>query len=109
MKILVISDTHGKLYNLVDVLTKEGPIDMLLQLGDVEGQEEEIREMAGCHTEIIAGNNDFFTTLEREKEIWIGRNKVLLTHGHYYKVTLGPELLMEDAAASAPRLRCRTR
>ena len=38
MKILVISDTHGKLYNLVDVLTKEGPIDMLLHLGDVEGQ-----------------------------------------------------------------------
>ena len=99
MKILIVSDTHGKEGNLREALKREQPIDMLVHCGDVEGREEKIREMAGCHTEIIAGNNDFFTTLEREKEIWVGRNKVLLTHGHYYKVTLGPELLMEDAAA----------
>ena len=35
------------------------------------------------------GNNDFFSQLEREKEIMIGKYKVLLTHGHYYNVSTG--------------------
>lgn len=99
MKILIVSDTHRQLQNLKTVLEKVSPIDMLIHLGDVEGQEQQIREMADCHTEIIAGNNDFFSSLEREKSIWIGRYKVLLTHGHYYKVSLGTELLASDAAA----------
>lgn len=99
MKVLIVSDTHRQLGNLRTVLETEKPIDMLIHLGDVEGQEQQIREMADCHTEIIAGNNDFFSALEREKDIWIGRYRVLLTHGHYYKVSLGTELLASDAAA----------
>ena len=99
MKILIVSDTHRQLQNLKTVLRQVRPIDMLIHLGDVEGQEQEIREMSDCHTEMVAGNNDFFSPLEREKSIWIGRYRVLLTHGHYYKVSLGTQLLASDAAA----------
>lgn len=89
MKILIISDTHGRHDNLKRVLERLAPIDLLLHLGDVEGGEEEILKMANCRTEMVAGNNDFFSGLEREKELQIGAYQVLLTHGHYYYVSAG--------------------
>ena len=33
MKILIVSDTHGRHRNLEEVLDREGPIDMLVHLG----------------------------------------------------------------------------
>lgn len=99
MKILVVSDTHGHHENLKKILERVKPIDMLIHLGDVEGGENEIRTMAGCPCEIVAGNNDYFSRLPREKVIYIGRHRVLLTHGHMYRVSMGHEFLMEDARA----------
>lgn len=99
MKILIVSDTHGKNYNLETVLEKEKPIDMLIHLGDVEGSEEYIESIAECKCEIVAGNNDFFSALDREKEIMIGDDNVLLTHGHYYYVSMGIEHIKREAIA----------
>ncbi len=96
MKILIVSDTHGKDANLEKVLEFEKPIDMLIHLGDVEGSEEYIEAIAGCPCEMVAGNNDFFSALPRELEIDIEGRSVLLTHGHYYYVSLGPETLLEE-------------
>ena len=97
MKILVISDTHRKNENLFRVLEKTGTPDLLIHCGDVEGSEYTISQAAGCPVEMVAGNNDFFSQLEREKEIMIGKYKVLLTHGHYYNVSTGPAYLKQEA------------
>ena len=99
MKILIVSDTHGNNSNLQRVLDKVKPIDMMIHLGDLEGYENQIRTMAGCYTEIVAGNNDFFSNLDKEKEIQIGKYRVLITHGHYYNVNFGPEFIMEEGKA----------
>ena len=48
MKILVVSDTHRKLENLKVILEREQPMDLLIHLGDAEGDEDSIAEMAGC-------------------------------------------------------------
>ena len=53
--------------------------------------------MAGCPLEIISGNNDFFSMLDKEKEIRIEKYKVLLTHGHYYYVSAGLDTLRKEA------------
>lgn len=98
MKVLIVSDTHKKQENLIKVLEQEKQIDLLIHLGDVEGQEEEIAHMADCPVEMVAGNNDFFSDLEREKEIEIGRYRVLITHGHYYYVSAGVEDIKKEAA-----------
>lgn len=98
MKVLIVSDTHKKQDNLIKVLEQEENIDLLIHLGDVEGYEEEITYMADCPVEMVAGNNDFFSVLEREKEIEIGKYKVLITHGHYYYVTAGVEDIKKEAA-----------
>lgn len=97
MRILIVSDTHKKHKNLKEILWRVNPIDLMIHLGDSEGYEDYIAELAGCPLEIIAGNNDFFSNLEREKELQIGKYKVLITHGHYYYVSTGIEDLKKEA------------
>lgn len=99
MKILIVSDTHRKDDHLKAVIKHTAPIDMLIHLGDIEGSEVYIPEWVNpeCEMQMVRGNNDFFSSLEREREIEIGTYKVLLTHGHYYNVSLGTEELVEDA------------
>lgn len=99
MKILIVSDTHRKDDNLERVIEEEAPLDMLIHLGDAEGSEYLIEDWVneGCQLEMVKGNNDFFSVLERELEVEVGPHKILLTHGHYYNVSLGVENLREEA------------
>lgn len=99
MKVLIISDTHRRHENLELILEKVQPVDLLIHLGDAEGCEDYIEALAGCPVEVVAGNNDFFSNLPREKEITIGKYKVLLTHGHYYCVSAGIADIEAEAAA----------
>ena len=69
MKILIISDTHRKHENLLKVLERECPVDLLIHLGDAEGYEDYIAEQAGCPVEVVAGNNDFFSSLPRDRTL----------------------------------------
>lgn len=97
MKILIVSDTHRRDSNLLTVLDKVGPVDMVVHCGDVEGSEELLYEKAGCDVEMVRGNNDFFSDLPREKEFWIGNYSVFLTHGHNYYVSMDNKRLKEEA------------
>lgn len=99
MRILIVSDTHRKHANLELVLEKVKPLDLMIHLGDAEGAEDYIEAIADCPVEIIAGNNDFFSKLEKECELQIGKYRVFLTHGHYYYVSVGIERLCEEARA----------
>lgn len=86
MKVLIVSDTHGRHTNLERVLELVRPIDLMIHLGDALGQEDYIESIAECPLEIVAGNNDFYSRLDQEKVIQIGPYKAFLTHGHYYYV-----------------------
>ena len=97
MKILIVSDTHGRLENLERVIEMTKPIDALIHLGDVEGQEDYIRRLVPCAAYMVSGNNDFFSMLPRELEFELGKYKVLITHGHYYYVSLNTEELRRQA------------
>lgn len=99
MKILIVSDTHGRDSTLKHLLEQVKPIDMLVHCGDVEGSEEYIRAMVDCPVYMVAGNNDFFCDLPKEEEFLIGKYRVLLTHGHYYYITMGSQMIKEDAKA----------
>ena len=99
MKILIVSDTHGRDTTLKHLLAQVKPIDMLIHCGDVEGSEDYIRGMADCPVHIVAGNNDFFCELPKEEEFLIGKYRVLLTHGHYYYITMGTQMIKEDGRA----------
>lgn len=98
MKVLIVSDTHGREQNLAEALEQTGPIDQLIHLGDVEGGAEHIRELAGdAPAAIIAGNNDFFCDLPNERIFTLGGHRIFMTHGHGYFVHSGTLYLKREA------------
>lgn len=97
MKILIVSDTHRHNTNVLDVLEKVKPIDLLVHCGDIEGSEDIITQAAGCPVQIVQGNNDFWSGMPREKEFRIGEYKVWLTHGHNYYVSMNYETIKQEA------------
>lgn len=97
MKVLIVSDTHGKNFNLLKTMERVSPIDLLIHLGDFEGGEDYIKSIANCPVEMVSGNNDFFSTLPKEVIMRIGKYVVLLTHGHRYGVNYGTTNLLETA------------
>ena len=101
MKILIVSDTHRKDKNLERVIEREKPLDMSIHLGDAEGSDYAIASWVNpsCVMEMVSGNNDFFSRLDREQDFMLGRYRVLLTHGHYYSVSVGTEYLRQEARA----------
>ena len=97
MKILIISDTH-RVHKYYDKMFEiEGSADLLIHLGDVEGGEYYIEQTAGCPVQMVAGNNDWFTQLPKEKVFLIGNKRVLITHGHYYHISSGYDRILQEA------------
>ncbi|MDD3368742.1 MAG: metallophosphoesterase [Lachnospiraceae bacterium] len=97
MKILIVSDTHRHNDSLYKLLERVAPIDLLIHCGDAEGSEYEIADAAGCPTQMVTGNNDFFSDLPSECEFMVGDYKVWVTHGHTYHVAMGNEEIKEEA------------
>lgn len=96
MKILIVSDTHGRHAGIEEAIEREKPFRKLIHLGDAEGYEDYIEELAGCPIEIVAGNNDYFSQLPKEKELLIDGLRVLITHGHYYYVSTGYDYIRRE-------------
>lgn len=100
MRILVISDSHGKNDDVKRVLEQVGEIDMFIHLGDVERGPDYIKELAGCETHMISGNNDYDIDLPDSDTFMIGDKKVFITHGHRFYVGGGVEHLKQYAIES---------
>ncbi len=98
MKVLIVSDTHKKNDNYFKVLEMHKP-DMVIHCGDAEGSEYALTKAADCPVHIVLGNNDFFSDLPKELELEIEGYKVWVTHGHNYYVSMGNELLKQEAIA----------
>lgn len=92
MKILLVSDTHGRDQHLKEVLELEKP-DFLCHMGDVEGSEDYIRGIAACPLAMIAGNNDFWTDLNPEVTFELHGFRIFMTHGHHYQPYAGMDRL----------------
>ena len=92
MRILVISDTHRKDENVEKILKKEGSFDRVFHLGDVEGSQKKLIRMAKCPVDMVGD-------LPKEKELELCGHHILLTHGHYYYVSLDTGMLGSDAGA----------
>ncbi len=95
MRILVISDSHGKNDDVKQVIEQVGDIDMFIHLGDIERGPDYIRELANCETHMIAGNNDYDINLPATDSFMIGDKKVFITHGHRFYVGSGMDRLRQ--------------
>ena len=98
MKILLISDTHGKVRNLRTLMKRmNGSVDLILHMGDVEGDEEEIKSFIGCPIEFVRGNCDFMCREPDEKVLEVGGHRIYMTHGHKLGVKGSLAVLDEKA------------
>jgi len=98
MKVLIVSDTHRRNENYFRVAKMHNP-DMVIHCGDIEGSEFALSSAVDCPVHMICGNNDFFSQLPRELELRVGGRKIWVTHGHNYYVSMGNEILKQEAIA----------
>ena len=100
-KYLLFSDTHGKNGALQCVLKKEAPLYGLIFCGDGEGLENILRNMPGCPAVIhmVAGNNDWYSSLPEEAVFTLGCHKAFLTHGQHYSIRRGLDTISQYAQA----------
>lgn len=97
IRIMVVSDTHGSNMYLNRALEETGKFDLFLHLGDLGGSEDFIETFVQSRKEMIAGNNDYFTTYPDEKIIDVGGYRIWMTHGHRYQVYMGVSALRKAA------------
>ena len=96
-KVLVISDTHGRTKYLEKILPMVQPIDQLLHLGDVGNDVDYIEVIAECPCCFVAGNNDYYSDLPRERLIKLNGISIFMTHGHYHYVNARKDFIKSAA------------
>ena len=102
MKILVMSDSHGRDNNILRAIKAEQPLDAIIHLGDFQEDPEQFRLFAKgiCPMYLCDGNCDFYPGIPSEQILELGGHRLLITHGHYYYVNFGVGDLLADAKAN---------
>ncbi len=95
MRILVISDSHGRRSSLVEVvriMNQPGAPDRIIHLGDMRSDATYLREHLSQPILSVPGNCDWATPEEEERVECIEGVRLFLCHGHtqHVKRTLLP-------------------
>ena len=102
MRILVLSDSHGNLENMVQAVERESP-RMILHLGDCWREAERLHDRyPDLPFHQVPGNCDFRPGEPTEQLLFVGDKRVLMCHGHTYRVK--QSLLLAGYAAEEQNL-----
>ena len=98
MKILIVSDSHGRLDSLMEIWEKEIP-DIVISAGDYS---KDVEELSYIYEEskyyIVRGNCDYMDhTTEDILEFEIEGKNIFLTHGHLYGVKTSYDYLRMES------------
>ena len=96
MRILAISDTHGRKEETLDIIQRLGACDLLVHLGDGAADIEKYRSYINADVLLIKGNNDF-GDYPLKHVLRIGGQSILCTHGHMLGVKQSQEKLADEA------------
>lgn len=88
-RIGVVGDIHGNYWGLKQALQQMGPIDRLLFTGDGYREISKFQNDPRLVIEGVAGNCDLYTEYPPEQVFYLGKWKILLTHGHLHGVKSG--------------------
>lgn len=88
-----VSDTHGDTQNYIKLLELTKDADVYAHLGDYARDGARLKALSLKPTYIIKGNGDFGGEVS-EEIVNVGGIRVLLTHGHRYRVKTGLMQLM---------------
>lgn len=91
MRILIFSDTHGRINSCIEVI-RTIPADMVIHAGDCMADAEDLQAIfPELPIHFVRGNNDFCGAKD-DIEIEAEGKRIFVTHGHRYRVktTLEP-------------------
>lgn len=106
MRILCVSDSHGDLDALLNLLTRmTGQFDLLLHLGDGAKEMETISSIYPMlEYAAVRGNCDIHWDFPTQQILFYQGVKLLMTHGHLYGVKGSLELLRRTAQEEGTQL-----
>ena len=97
MKLLILSDSHGNLANMVAAVEKEQP-DMVLHLGDCWRDAQELHyAYPALPLEQVPGNCDFAPGEVLERLITVEGCRIMFCHGHTRRVKGGYQEAIQAA------------
>lgn len=96
MKILVLSDSHGSVNPMVDIVQLEQP-DHILHLGDTGRDAERLMERVSVPCDYVSGNCDGFSLMPPTRVVTIGGKRIFMSHGHPYQVKSGYGAVIQAA------------
>lgn len=94
MRIGVVSDTHGDVQRLKQVVASAGQIEHWLHAGDYYQDGWKLAEITGLPVTGVAGNCDRTTAVLTDEYVSLAGKTIWLTHGHRNNVKYG----MQDLA-----------
>ena len=98
MRIIVISDTHGREYRVRDIIESQPEASALICLGDgVKNVEDIMEEYPNMGFFAVRGNCDSAPHLRDFDIINLGGKEILIAHGHTYGVKFGLESFINTA------------
>ncbi|MEN8906165.1 MAG: metallophosphoesterase [Clostridiales bacterium] len=87
MKILLFSDSHGNINNMLKAIKKHKNVNTIIHLGDMVKDIREIENRFNdINIEYVKGNNDWTHNISDYKMIELESKKIYITHGHRYSV-----------------------
>ena len=105
MRILVVSDSHGAVHRLREVLALHPEASVLIHLGDGAQDPAQAADLIGERRLIrVRGNCDFGSPLPANALEEIAGTRIFCTHGHLEHVKSGPQMLCEKARAQTARI-----
>lgn len=97
MKILVISDTHGKLNKVREIFPKLKNIDLIIHAGDYMRDGEALSKEFGIPVVAVKGNCDGSRSSDDFEIVKTEYGNILVTHGHMQQVNYQLTALMYKA------------
>nr|MDD6335008.1 YfcE family phosphodiesterase [bacterium] len=104
MRVLLISDSHGRGDLLCRILAEAGPVDAVLHAGDGKGDLERVPACVPLYA--VRGNCDGFSGAPLAQTVRIGGQCMYLTHGHAHGVKGGLYALAQAANAAGCPVAC---
>lgn len=95
MRIVVISDTHGRWERAEAAVRCQSKAEIIIFLGDGAEDVDSLQYESGKMLLAVRGNCDFASELPALDEFTVEGKKIFFTHGHLFDVKYGTEKLVE--------------
>lgn len=104
LRILVVSDTHGRLDPVHYVVEQLGEVDLILHAGDHYRDCDDLAYIHEIPARGVAGNCDFPGDGPQEELLEVKGHKIFLAHGHRHEVKRDTDAIVKRAKELGARV-----